>query len=204
MKNNNINKRNKIINTAISLFHLTYNVNKVSIQDIAVKANVSPTTIYNYFGTRDGLIYEVIKSLVRENMDRNLTLVRSDLPFPQKISSIISGKIDLMSAYNSEIIEKIVTYDRTIAPLINEIYEKEIKPLWLEVLLTGKKEGYIDSSLDNEALFIYMDALKTGLSSKQELMRSAATNTSLLLQLTRIFFYGFLKKDIDFTPKEAK
>jgi AcrR family transcriptional regulator len=57
-------------------------VKRVSLEAIAREAHVSPTTIYNYFGTRENLLYEVIKILVQENMESSRKLIRSNISFP--------------------------------------------------------------------------------------------------------------------------
>jgi TetR/AcrR family transcriptional regulator, cholesterol catabolism regulator len=199
-----IDKRQKIITSAIDLFLHTHDVKRVSLEAIARSAHVSPTTIYNYFGTREKLVYEVIKVLTKENLERNRALVRSAVPFPQKLTGIISGKLDLASKLNSEIIDKLIKQDRSIAPFIDEIYENEIKPLWLEMLADGKKQGYIAPSLDDNALLMYLDALKAGLSARQDMLSKFPDNISLIQNLTHIMFYGFLKKDIDLFKKEDK
>ncbi len=195
-------RRQRVLAAAISLFRRTHDVKKVSLEAIAKEAHVSPTTIYNNFVGRESLLYEVIKILVRENIERNRTLIRSDLPFPRKIAGIISGKLDFASELNTEVVNKIVSQDKTIAPFIDEIYESEIKPLWREMLADGRKQGYIDESLDDEALLIYLDALKAGFASKSQSLEGFRDNMSLIKQLTHIMFYGFLKKDIALFEKE--
>jgi AcrR family transcriptional regulator len=197
-------KNQKIVDAAVSLFQRTHDVKKVSLEAIAREAKVSPTTIYNNFSNRENLLCEVIKLLVRENLDSNRKLVRSDIPFPQKITGIISGKLDLASKTNTELIDKLISQDKTIVPFIDEIYEKEIRPLWLEILADGKKQGYIDASLDDEALLTYLDALKVGFKAKQDVLQNFTNKMELIEQLTHIMFYGFLKKDIDLFKKEGK
>jgi AcrR family transcriptional regulator len=196
------NKRQKIITSAIDLFRHTHDVKRVSLEAIAHSAHVSPTTIYNYFGTRERLVYEVIKELTKETLERNRALIHSAVPFPQKLTGIISGKLDMVSQLNGEIINKMLSQDIAIAPFIDEIYEKDIKPLWLEMLDDGKKQGYIDPSLDNNAMLIYLDALKAGFNAKRDMLNNFPDNVSLIQHLTRIMFYGFLKKDIDLFNKE--
>lgn len=204
MASTNTKKRQNILHTTIALFRQTHDIKKVSIEAIAVEAHVSPTTIYNNFGTRDELLCEVTKSLIRENLDRNIKLIHSDLPFPQKLTGIISGKMDVMDQYNREIIDKIISQDKNIAPFIDKIYEEEIKPLWLEMLSDGKKQGFIDPSLKDEVLLTYLDVLKTGFSVKPELTKTIAADVDIMTQLARIMFHGFLKKEIDIIPKEGK
>jgi AcrR family transcriptional regulator len=203
-RSNKPDKRKTILDAAKALFNRTHDVKRVSLEAIAVEAGVSPTTIYNQFGDRETLIFEVVKDLASQNLERNRTLVRSDLPFPQKIIGIISGKLDLTEKVNSEIIEKLLSQDRKIAPFIDEIYAREIRPLWQEIMADGKKQGYIDSTLDEEALLVYLDIIQAGLKARPELFKDFQVNMSLIRQLTRLMFYGFLKKDIDFFHKEEK
>lgn len=196
-------KGQQVIAAAVSLFRRTHDVKKVSLETIAREARVSPTTIYNIFGSREKLLGEVVKALIRENLERNRHLVRSDSPFPRKLAGIISGKMDMASHLNGEIIEKMVSQDEAVAPFIDEIYNSEIKPLWRELLADGRRQGYVDDSLEDEALLVYLEVLKAGLSARQDILRSFADNTGLIEQLTRIMFCGLLKKDIDLFRKEA-
>lgn len=197
-------KRKRIISTAISLFSHTHNFRRVSLEAIADKAHVSPTTIYNNFGTRENLVNEVIKSLICTNLDRNRALIHSNLSFPQKLIGIVSGKMDLAGEVSNEIIQKMISQDKTIAPFIDRLYEEQIKPLWKEMLAEGKKEGYIDPKLDDEALLLYLDVIQAGFKARPELLKGLKEKASSIEQLTRLMYYGFLKKEIDlFGDKEG-
>lgn len=197
-------KRRAIINAAISLFSRTHDFRRVSLEVIAKEARVSPATIYNKFGNRETLVYEVIKDLVRANLEHSRALIRSDLPFSQKLTGIISGKLDMAETVNNEIIEKLISQDETIAPFIDEIYQQEIKPLWKEMVADGKKQGYIDPALDDEALLVYLDVLQAGLRARPELLQGFKEDMGFIQQLTHLMYYGFLKKEIDLFGKEGK
>ena len=201
---NKLDNRTKILNATKLLFNRTHDVKRVSIEDIATEAGVSPTTVYNNFGDRETLVFEFIKDLTKTNLERNKALVNSDLPFEQKLMGIISGKMDITEKIDSEIIEKMLTQDKKIAPFVDEIYEQEIKPLWLKIMADGKKQGYIDPSVDEGALIIYLDIIQAGLKAKPDLFKDFANNMNLIEQLTRLTFYGFLKKDIDLFQKGGK
>jgi len=197
-------KRQKILNAARSLFNRTHDVKRVSLEDIAEAAGVSPTTIYNNFGDRETLLYEVIKELASRNLERNRGIVRSSLPFLQKLISIISSKMDIADQVNSELIEKLVTQDKIIAPFIDELYDQEIKPLWLEIMADGKKQGYIDPAMDDAALLAYLDIIQAGLKARPEFFKNFSDNMNLIEQITHLMFYGFLKREIDLFQKEEK
>ncbi len=203
-KIDNKDNKQRILNAALTLFSNTHDVNKVSIEAIAKQAKVSPTTIYNNFGTREKLVYEVIKLLFQDNIERNRTLLYSDVPFPQKVMGIISGKMDMTSSLNSEILDKIISQDESITPYIDEVYVNEIRPLWFKMLEDGKKEGYIDESLNNEALLLYLDTIKAGTSANKEIWKNYLDKIELMQQITHIMFYGFLKKEIDLFQKGGK
>lgn len=195
-------KRQKILNAARLLFSRTHDFRRVSLEDIAVEAGVSPTTIYNNFGNRETLVYEVIKELVNTNLEHNRALIHSKLPFSQKLIGIVSSKMDMAGAVNGEIIEKLISQDKRIAPFLDRLFEAEIKPLWKKILADGKEQGYIEPDLDDEALFVYLDVLQAGFRARPELVQGFKENMGFIEQLTRLMFYGFLKKDIDLFRKE--
>jgi AcrR family transcriptional regulator len=198
-----IEKRARILDAARSLFQRTHDIKRVSLEAIAQEAGVSPTTIYNQFGTREALVAEVAKALLHEILEMARSFIHSDLPFPQKLTEIVAGKLDIASQVSSEILTKLVSQDKTMTAFIEEAYRTEIKPLWREMLAEGKRQGYIDPALDDEALLAYLDVLRAGFSSRPELISSFPQNTAVTEQLTRLIFYGFLKKGVDLFNKEA-
>jgi AcrR family transcriptional regulator len=189
-------KRTQIITSTRDLFARTHNINKVSLETIAETAGVSPTTIYNLFGTRENLIFEVVKTISMQNLEKNRALINSALPFPQKMAAIISGKQDLLQQFDSDLIEKIIKQDHKTRPFLDEIYEREIKPMWIQVLNEGKNQGFIDAKTDNRILLIYLDVVKAGLTARQDLMAEFLKNPTLITEFSKLLFFGFLKKDL--------
>jgi AcrR family transcriptional regulator len=197
-------KREKIVQAAVSLFRRTHDVRRVSLETIAREARVSPTTIYNNFGTREALVTEVAKTLFREILEMARSFIRSDLPFPRKLADIIAGKIDIASQVNSEVLNKLLSQDKGMAGFVDGIFRTEITPMWLEFIAEGKRQGYIQPSIDESSLIIYFDILRAGMAARPELTREWEKNMPVIEQLTRLMFYGFLKKDIDLFRKEEK
>ncbi|PVV83716.1 hypothetical protein DD509_05660 [Dehalogenimonas alkenigignens] len=197
-------KRELIIETTVELFRQAHDVRKVSIGDIAQAASVSPTTVYNQFGSRDALIGEAARSLILDTVAFARSVLKSDLPFARKLTGLISGKISRASQAPDEVVAKIISQDRDIAPFIEELFRREVKPLWIELLEEGKRQGYIDASVDPDAFTVYLDVLRAGYAALPELARDWKSNMDLIEQLTRLTFYGFLTKEIDlFGKKES-
>lgn len=197
IKNHNT-KKNQIINAAIKLWRETHNVKKVSLADIAREANVSPTTVYNNFGTREQLIDEVINYMVRDTLDKQWMVVRSDLPIPVKIQSIISVKTSAMQPVYTDVLAKLAG-DTTTRQYLEDMYDAEMKPMMDEIIEAGKKQGYIRTNLPNEAVMIYLDMLKDGGLANTERLKQLIDNKELMIGLTHIIYNGMFQKEFDFT-----
>lgn len=193
-------RKEKIIEAAEELFRCSHDMRKVSVEDIARSAGVSPTTVYNYFGTREALVAEVAKQLIQAIFERGKGIIESDLPFQQKLAAVISGKIALTSGVNQEVITKMVGQDRSMAAFIDRLYQTELKPLWQEFLEDGKAQGYIEGLMDVDIFMAYLDILRAGFGAKPEIIAHFNENRELIEKLTRLVFYGFLKKEIDLFP----
>jgi AcrR family transcriptional regulator len=191
-------KKEPIITAAIRLWRETHNVKKVSLLDIAKEAGVSQTTIYNNFGTREGLVEEVIKHLMRETLDKQWAIVRSDLPIPLKIQSIISVKTSAMQDVATDVLAKLAE-DTSTRWHLDKMYEAEMKPMMNEIIDDGKRQGYIRPDLPNEAVMIYLDMLKEGGLANTAQLQRIMENNQLLTGLTRLIYYGLFQKEFDFT-----
>jgi len=193
----NRDKRERIIEAAVDLFQSSHQLRKVSVEEIAKRASVSPTTIYHYFGTRETLVEEIARRLVMEIIERTRKFLSSSLPFPQKLQEVISGKIALASQANDEIVNKMMSQDQGMAKFIEEVYRKELVPIWNDFLSDGKESGYIDPDLDADVFLTYLDILRAGFGAKADLLREWRKNLPLLQKMTRLVFYGFMKRDVD-------
>ena len=82
--------KEKVRRAAVDLFE-QYGFKKVSINDIADKAGVSPVTIYNHFGSKDGLIRDTIRTISTKLLEKIREIVESDKPFLEGGKSV-SGR----------------------------------------------------------------------------------------------------------------
>ena len=201
-------RKERIISAAIKLWRETHNVQKVSLLDIAREAGVSQTTVYNNFKTRDGLVEEVIKYMLRETLDKQWKIVRSDLPIPVKIQSIISTKTAAMQDVYTDVLDKL-SQDSSTRKYLNEMYETEMKPMMNAIIDDGKHQGYIRPDLPNEAVMIYLDMIKDGGLANTSRLQTIMDDNKLLTGLTRLIYYGLFQKEFDFnidfgTKKEIK
>jgi len=188
-------KRERITKAAVRLFNSTHNFNKVSIEDIAREANVSPTTIYNNFGNRDNLIISIIKHIHLAGLEAYNTIIRADIPFPEKIKLSMERKVNVVGELDWNLIDRMVSQDIGLANFAAEINEAEAKPMLLELIKDGKQQGYIDPNLSNEAIMMYLEILQESGSAFFRIINAPGVSSDTLKDLNHILFYGFMNRE---------
>ena len=199
-----IDKKQQILKAAVTLFSRAHDARKVSVEEIAAEARVSPTTIYNLFGTREALVVDSARVLLREILKMSADVLHSDLSFPEKLRAVVGGKTDLVGQYSREVLVKLLGGHKSAPIYGRELYESEIKPLWRDFIESGKREGYIDPAVDDDALLLYFDIIRAGMATRPELTADVEKHMTLIEKLTDFMFHGFLKKEVDLFPIEEK
>lgn len=190
-------KKQKIIDISIQLFFNSTNINKISIEDIAREANVSPATIYNNFKNRDSLISEVVKEIGFRNLEIYRKIVQSNKPFPQKIQLIINEKIKSFSDLDFDSIYKITYGNEELMKFMEDLSANEIAPLLIKFINEGKRQGYIESGLSPESIILYIEMISEGSKALYFGKKDRIKDGKVLNDLNDICFYGFAKKKKD-------
>ncbi|MFZ7104125.1 MAG: TetR/AcrR family transcriptional regulator [Peptococcaceae bacterium] len=184
-------KKENIRKTAFELFS-TYGVQRVSIAEIAKKAKVSQVTIYNYFGSKDELLRDVILSLLNKRLQEDMEVIESDLPFPQKIETYISEKTSELSAMDPDFLRSMESDDPVIRQITEDFTKNKYIPLLLKLIEKGREEGYIQHDISNEAILIYINMFREGKHSASLL--NFEQSRDLFKDLVTLFFYGIFGK----------
>ncbi|WP_044642797.1 TetR/AcrR family transcriptional regulator [Risungbinella massiliensis] len=182
-------KKIKIRKAAFDLF-TTYGVEKVSIVEIAKGANVSPVTIYNYFGSKDELLKNVIAEFMNESIEKYDEILEGNSPFPEKMEKIIFDGNETAKKLNLDFIQSNVN-NPLILEFMDDFYQKKTLPLMIKMIEQGKKEGYVDQNISFDAILIYIQLFKEALAQPDFF---AHTNQAVLLDLNRLFYYGLMGK----------
>ncbi|MFC1893375.1 TetR/AcrR family transcriptional regulator [Chloroflexota bacterium] len=77
-------KKESIRQSALGLFK-QYGFDKVSVGAVAEKARVSHVTIYKYFGSKDELVSEIIKTLLLDMMEKYRAIIKGEGNFLEKM-----------------------------------------------------------------------------------------------------------------------
>lgn len=181
-------KKRSILNAALSLF-LENGVQKVTIAEIAKKANVSQVTIYNYFGGKNALLKEVIIDYVNRVWNVYEELLDSDIPFHDKVKQIIFDKKEIAAHIHEDFYNHFME-EYTSGNYINRLYQEKILPKFIQLFEEGKKQGYIDPKLSNEAIIGYLQMFKDYFQRKEAYHHALPLTDDYI----NLFFYGIMGK----------
>ncbi|MFA1821068.1 TetR/AcrR family transcriptional regulator [Virgibacillus oceani] len=180
-------KKKSILQASLDLF-LKYGIQKVPVSEIATEANVSQVTIYNYFGSKEALIQDVIIYYVDKVWEEYEELLDSDIPFPEKIKQITFQKGDVASHMNEDFFGYVMKEYTSGNSYIETFYQEKAFPRLIDFFNEGKEQGYIDPKISNESILIFIQMFT-------EYMQQGDVGKKILPfsdDLTKLFFYGIV------------
>ncbi|WLD92570.1 TetR/AcrR family transcriptional regulator [Alkalihalobacillus sp. AL-G] len=167
-----------------------------TIKDIAKEAKVSQVSIYNYFGSKDSLLMDIMKNQMESTVAEYHTSLKRDIAFPDIIKSIMMNEnliLNFMNTCLEEINEK-----EPFLKMVEEFQKEQLIPYFIELMEMGSNLGYIAPNLQTSDLLFYFSMYqremhyltkqKTNLQNKNE---EASISEEKLVQL---FFYGLIGK----------
>ena len=182
--------KESIRQAALELFR-RHGISKVSLADVAEKASISPVSIYNHFGSKRGLVRDVVKWHINDVVNKYKSILQGDMSFMDKMETIIFDKKRMMRNYSAEFIQAVISQYPEIKQFFEEISADMMKSM-AGFLEQGRKEGYIDSSISQEALMLYFDVLRKGIIDHGNIFNSPECNEELLHQFSQIYLYGLV------------
>lgn len=186
-------KMNGIKDTAFELF-TRFGFQKVSIQDIAKKANVSQVTIYNYFGSKDDLLLHVLESYMNEKLQEFLEIKESSLPYREKIEAMIKNKLESTESFSPEFLQSLLVEEGPVAELLQDFAMNKSIPLLYEFLAEGKQNGEISETLSLDTLILLMNTVLESVRKNVQLFDTEEKKQQYIKEIHHFFFYGFFGK----------
>jgi AcrR family transcriptional regulator len=184
-------KKESIRQAALELFK-TYGFKKVSISEIAHKAGVSPVTIYNHFGSKDELVRDVIMKQFQSMVEKYRVIINGDGSFPEKLETIIFDKTQIASQFQGELAQTLFQNDPRMQKFVDDLWQGDVIKLTFDLLEEGKKQGYVNKEISQEALILYLQILRSGVSANPELIANITPNVEFFRELNNLFLYGLV------------
>jgi AcrR family transcriptional regulator len=186
-------KKEHIRRSAMELFK-TYGFSKVSIGDIARKANVSHVTIYNHFGSKEGVVRDVMKTVILDLVANSREIIEGEKPFLEKLELIIFNKTELAEQYRGELMKMAVKDYPEMQQFVESLWRKEIDSLINMLIEEGKKLGYIRNELSQQAVRYYFEIIRNGAFSNTKMLDEIKVDAKLARDLNYLFLFGLVEK----------
>jgi AcrR family transcriptional regulator len=182
-------KKEQILKTTFDLL-CTYGAKKMSISEVAKKANVSPVTIYNYFESKDQLIRSTLFFIMEKKIALYETVLSQDIPFHEKMKRIMIDQEETAENIQVNLLQSHLE-DVVIQAYLEEFYQKKTIPFFTKLVDEGKKEGNIHPNISLESILFYIQMFKEALAKPGFFAQS---NSSMLRDLDHLLYYGLIGK----------
>ena len=178
-------KKQAIIQAALQLFK-EKGFKDTSIKSIAEAAEVSPVSIYNYFGSKDNLVALCVNDLFEEITQQAEDILNSNLDFKTKLDHAFALCQEKMSQQISDYFQDKLVEDSVFSTLLTKAITAKKRDIYRAYIKVGKEEGLIAEDLSTELILNVMDALN-GMGN--QLAHSDILETEVE-QIHSIFLYG--------------
>lgn len=182
-------KKQAIIQAALCLFK-DKGFKETSIKSIAEAAEVSPVSIYNYFGSKDNLVALCVNDLFEEVTQQAEDILKSDLDFKTKLDHAFALCQKKMSQQISSYFQDKIVEDSVFSTLLTSAITAKKRDIYRAYIHLGKEEGLIAKDLSTELVLNVMDALN-GMGNQIADSDNLETEVE---QIHQIFLYGIFGK----------
>ena len=183
-------KKQAIIQAALQLFK-EKGFKETSIKSIAEVAEVSPVSIYNYFGGKDNLVALCVNDLFEEVTQQAEDILNSDLDFKTKLDHAFALCQEKMSRQISDYFQDKMVKEPTFSTLLAKAITVKKRDIYRAYIELGKEEGAIAEDLSTELILNVMDALN-GMGNQLDHSDNLETEVD---QIHQIFLYGIFGKN---------
>ncbi|MFL1675059.1 TetR/AcrR family transcriptional regulator [Paenibacillus thiaminolyticus] len=172
-------------------FFSKYGFQKVSVNEIAQKAKVSPATIYNYFGTKEQLYADMLMNWLDKQLEQYERILDSELSFPEKTKEIMLLEAQNLKILSDEFPKVPPSEASGLAEVMESDSGQKVMRFFMKFVAMGKQEGYIHRDLTEEVTMLYFTMYKNALGRYWEAADQERLTRSID-QFIELFFYGLV------------
>ncbi|MBC8343888.1 MAG: TetR/AcrR family transcriptional regulator [Bacteroidetes bacterium] len=183
----------QIVQTGKDLFW-KFGVRRVSIEEICTEARVSKVTFYKHFKNKVDLAKYILENNFAEALTEYREIMDSDIPFVDKINSIIQMKLNNANKYSKEFLEDL--YKGKIPELYEYLinYSKETFKMVAIDFKKAQEEGHFRKDVKIDFLMIFLKKM-IDLAGDPDINSLYKTPSDMIKEFTHFFFYGTVARD---------
>lgn len=184
-------KKEAILRAALELF-AHYGFKKVSISNIAGKADVSPVTIYNHFGSKEKLVEQVVRKQVTDMLETYQSVIGGEGTFPEKLKKIVFDKIEIAQQFRGELARTLLKDNPAMQEFIESHLMQSAIRMTLDLFEQGRIQGFIGRDISDQTLVIYLEILRSGITASTRLYADEQAYPRLVKELNQLILYGLI------------
>lgn len=181
-------KMEQIFSVSLELF-FKYGFQKISVNEIAQQAKVSPATIYNYFGTKEQLYTDTLMNWMDKQLEECEDILDSGLSFPEKTKAIMQVEARSLTILADEFPKAPVSELSGLSQMMERYSGQKAEQFFRKFVALGKLEGYIHQDQTEEIIMRYFEMFKNELGRHWEASDPDRATRSMD-QWIALFFYG--------------
>jgi len=155
-----MNIRNKIVAYSKEKF-FNEGFYKISMDEIASGLRVSKKTIYKYFSSKNKLIDAVVMDFQTEIRKELYSIVNTDQNSLLKIKMVSNLFAKISITVNERMLRDLQIQRPDLWQNIDDFRTKIIEEIWTDIIINGKKEGYIKDLPENIIITIIISSISS-------------------------------------------
>jgi len=179
----------RIKKVALELFS-NYGIDKVSMDEVAIKAQVSKVTIYKYFHSKEELRQEVVDLYINEVLATTEKILQGDMDLLEKLKLALGAGAVFSKLTDNRALFAILDAERQAG------YTRRFKEIMRNFFEQGKQAGYIDSKLSFDLLYLYYEIFQAGMMVKSVEVAHILSDPQSLNQFLDLYYFGIFRKKI--------
>jgi len=187
-------KKESIRQATLELF-TAHGIGKVTVEEIATRASVSPVTIFKYFVSKQNLVRDVVKWALSNAYQHHESVLRSDQPYLSRIRQVMFEKSRWLDTAHRDLLKVVISRDPEIKGFAESMFQDKQKQLMSDFFEEGKQQGYIHPDLSIDSILIYMEGLRGIAYTHPEFFAQMEHNKHILRDFIRLLFFGLMGKE---------
>lgn len=168
-------------------------INNTNVADICKEAGVSKMTFYRKYENK----YELLKQIINDNYERfnvqYLNIFQKDIPFNEKIMELIYAHSELLHGISENYLDDLLNQDNEELRKFFESTAKDHNDLVMQHIVREQKKGNIREDVSIDFLNFFRNHIFS-LIFNRELQKIYPDTDELILQLTKMFYFGAVKR----------
>lgn len=187
--------RARIIQKSLELFSVQ-GIKLTTVAGIARHAGVSPVSIYNYFGSKEGLVNAVARYVAGIKLEEASELLSASRPYFERLADLVFIKNKNIGSYHPELLLAIsAPQDPELKTHLETVVYPQAMKAFADFLEEGRRLGYIRPELSINSIQLFTDMFKYLAATNPHIFDDFRANKNLINEIWRLYLYGIMGQE---------